>query len=91
MKTLKLIIPVAAVLLFATQAIAQQQEAEEARLAAEQRRAEVRLEQAEVREQMAEAERQLAEAARQIAELSSQNLPRVPSQPGLQPANASSK
>jgi len=77
MKTLKLFIPVAAVLLFATQAAAQQQEAEEARLAAEQRRAEVRLEQAEVREQMAEAERQLAKAARQIAELSSQNLPRV--------------
>ena len=77
MKTLKLIIPVAAVLMFATQAAAQQQEAEEARLAAEQRRAEVRLEQAEVRGQMAEAERQLAEAARQIAELSSQNLPRI--------------
>jgi C-terminal processing protease CtpA/Prc len=77
MKTLKMLIPVAAALLFATQAAAQTQEADEARRAAEQRRAEARLEEAEVREQMREAERQLAEAARQIAELSSQNLPRV--------------
>lgn len=77
MKTLKILIPVAAALLFATQAAAQQQEAEEARRAAEERRVEARLEQAEVREQMAAAERQLAEAARQIAELSSQNLPRI--------------
>jgi C-terminal processing protease CtpA/Prc len=77
MKTLKLLIPVAAALLLATQAAAQQQDAEEARRAAEARKAEVRLQEAEAREQMREAERQLAEAARQIAELSSQNLPRV--------------
>lgn len=77
MKTLKLLIPVAAALLLATQAAAQQQDAEEVRRAAEARKAEMRLQEAEAREQMREAERQLAEAARQIAELSSQNLPRV--------------
>jgi len=77
MKILKFIVPVAAALLFATQAAAQQQEAEEARLAAEERKAEVRLAEAEARERMAEAERQLEEAARQIAELSSQSLPRM--------------
>lgn len=77
MKTLKVIIPVAVALLFATQAAAQQQDAEEARRAAEERRAEVRLAEAEARERMLEAERQLEEAARQIAELSSQNLPRM--------------
>jgi len=77
MKILKIIIPVVLALLVATQATAQQQEAEEARLAAEERKVQARLKDAEVREQMAEAERQLAEAARQIAELSSQNLPRI--------------
>ena len=71
MNTLKLLIPVAAALLFATQAAAQQQEAEEARAA------DVRLAETEVRAKMLEAERQLEEAARQIAELSSQNLPRM--------------
>jgi hypothetical protein len=70
-------IPVAAALLFATQAAAQQQDAEEARRAAEERRVEFRLAEAEAREKMLEAERQLEEAARQIAELSSQNLPRM--------------
>ena len=77
MNILKLMIPVAVALLFATQAAAQQQDAEEARRAAEERRVEVRLAEAEAREKMLEAERQLEEAARQIAELSSQNLPRM--------------
>jgi len=77
MKILKLIIPVAVALLFATQAAAQQEDAEEARRTAEERKAEVRLAEAEARERMADAERQLEEAARQIAELSSQNLPRM--------------
>jgi len=77
MKTSKLLIPVAVALLFATQATAQEQEAEEARRAAEERRAEMLQQDAEAREQMREAERQLEEAARQIAELSSQNLPRM--------------
>jgi len=77
MKTLKILIPVAVGLMFAAQAAAQTQEAEEARQAAEARRAEARLEEAEASEQMREAERQLEEAAQRIAELSTQNLPRI--------------
>ena len=65
MKTLKILIPVAAALLFAAQAAAQQQDAE------------VRQAEAEAREQMRDAERQLEDAARRIAELSAQSLPRV--------------
>jgi len=77
MKTLKILIPVAVALVFATQAAAQQQDAEEARRAAEARTAETRQADARAREQMRAAERQLEEAARRIAELSSQSLPRV--------------
>ena len=67
MKTLKLIIPVAAVLLFAGQAAAQEQEAAQA--------AEVR--EAEVARRMEEAERKMAEAAREMAELTADRLPQL--------------
>ena len=76
MKTLKILVPVAAALMLSSQATAQTPEEEEVRREAEARRAEVRVQQAEARERMIEAERQLAEAARRVAELSSQNLPR---------------
>ncbi len=77
MKTMKILIPAAAALLLAGQAVAQGTEAEEARRAAEERRAQAQLEKEEVQRQMREAERQLEEAARRIAELSEQNLPRI--------------
>ena len=77
MKTMKILIPAAAALLLAGQAVAQDTETEEARRAAEERRAQAQLEKEEVQRQMREAERQLEEAARRIAELSQQNLPRV--------------
>ncbi len=77
MKTMKILIPVAAALLLAGQAAAQNQETDEARREAEERKAQAQLEKEEVKRQMREAERQLEEAARRIAELSQQNLPRV--------------
>ncbi len=86
MKTMKLIIPVAAVLLLAGQAAAQtederREEAERAAAAAE-REASAALQKAELREaevarKLAEAERQMAEAARQIAEIATERLPDV--------------
>ena len=75
MKTMKILIPVAAAMLLAGQVAAQGTDAEEARREAEQDRAQAQLEKEEVRRQMREAERQLEEAARRIAELSQQNLP----------------
>jgi C-terminal processing protease CtpA/Prc len=77
MKTMKILIPVAAALLLAGQAAAQNQETAETQREAEERRAQAQLEKEEAKRQMREAERQLEEAARRIAELSRQNLPRV--------------
>ncbi len=79
MKTMKLIIPVAAVLLLAGQAAAQ---TDEQRSAAAEREAAAALQEAERREaevsrRLAEAERQMAEAARQIAELTTERLPKL--------------
>jgi hypothetical protein len=79
MKTLKLIIPVAAMLLFAGQAAAQDQEAAKA---AQERQKEEAMRAAEEREavvarKMEEAERKMAEAAREIAELTADRLPQL--------------
>ncbi|MDH3338857.1 MAG: PDZ domain-containing protein [Gammaproteobacteria bacterium] len=73
MKTLKLIIPVAALLLFAGQAAAQSGAEQEA--AAAVREAEARED--EVARKLQEAERKMAEAARQIAELTMERLPEL--------------
>jgi len=77
MKTLRLIIPVAALLLLAGQAAAQSEA--EARAEAERAEAAAQLEsqsrEAEVAKKLQEAERKMAEAARQIAELTSERLP----------------
>lgn len=77
MKSMKLIIPVAALLLLIGQAAAQGQEAEraEAERAAALQAAEAR--EAEVARKMQEAERKMAEAAREIAELTSERLPEL--------------
>ena len=69
MKMWKVVLPVAAVLLLAGQALAQTEK--EDRL----REAEVR--EVEMERKMAEAERQMAEAARQIAEITRERLPRM--------------
>ena len=63
MKTIDILIPVAAALLLAGQAAAQGTEAEEARREAEQTRAQAQVEKEEAQRQMREAERQLEEAA----------------------------
>ncbi len=73
MKAMKLIIPVAALLLFAGQAAAQS-EAEQGAAAAV-RDAEARED--EVARKLQEAERKMAEAARQIAELTKERLPEL--------------
>lgn len=73
MKTMKLIIPVAALLLFAGQAAAQS-EAEQGAAAAV-REAEARED--EVARKLQEAERKMADAARQIAELTKERLPEL--------------
>lgn len=78
MKTMKLIIPVAAMLLLAGQAAAQTDErrqAEAEKEAAALQEAELR--EAEVARKLAEAERQMAKAARQIAELTTERLPQL--------------
>jgi len=77
MKTLKLIIPVAALLLLAGQAAAQSEaealaEAEHAEAAAQ---FESQSREAEVEKKLQEAERKMAEAAHQITELTSERLP----------------
>jgi len=86
MKTGKFLIPVAATLLFATQAIAQidKDSAEEARAQAELERAkaeaaqvEMEAREGEVAKRLEEAERRMAEAAREIAELTSDRLPQL--------------
>jgi len=72
MKTLKLIIPVAVVLLLAGQAVAQtEEEAKQAALHKVQER------EALMQEKLQDAERQMAEAARTIAELTSERLPQL--------------
>ncbi|MDH3430251.1 MAG: PDZ domain-containing protein [Gammaproteobacteria bacterium] len=77
MKTMKLIIPVAALLLFAGQAAAQTEQ--EQRAEADRTHALQQAEQreAEVARKLQEAERKMAEAARQIAELTSERLPQL--------------
>lgn len=88
MKTMKLIFPVAAALLFAAQAAAQSDDEalERDRARAEVERAlaeealvirEVEAREAEVTRRMEEAERKMAEAAREIAELTSERLPQM--------------
>ena len=69
MKMWKVLLPVAAVLLLAGQAVAQTEK--------EERLREVEAREAEMDRKMMEAERQMAEAARQIAEMSRERLPRV--------------
>ena len=69
MKMWKVLLPVAAVLLLAGQAVAQTDE--------ENRQREVEERKAEMDRRMVEAERQMAEAARQIAEISRERLPRI--------------
>ncbi len=78
MKTMKILVPLAALLLFAGQAAAQDDA--EQRVAAKNEAA--RMEEAKAREaeleyKMQQAERQMAEAARQIAELTSERLPQL--------------
>jgi C-terminal processing protease CtpA/Prc len=78
MKTVKLIIPVAALLLLAGQAAAQGEQAERAeaaRTAAAQ--SEIESREAAVERKLEEAERRMAEAARQIAELTAERLPQL--------------
>jgi S1-C subfamily serine protease len=77
MKTMKLIIPVAVLLLLAGQAAAQSEQ--EQRAEADRARVvhEVEQREAEVAKKLQEAERQMAEAARQIAELTSERLPQL--------------
>jgi len=77
MKTLKILIPVAALLLLAGQAAAQSQEQAERAEAAAVAEARAETREAEVARKLEEAERQMAEAARQIAELSSERLPQM--------------
>jgi S1-C subfamily serine protease len=69
MKMWKVILPVAAVLLFAGQAAAQTDEDERLR-AAEAR-------EVEMEQRLAQAERKMSEAAREIAEITSERLPRI--------------
>jgi S1-C subfamily serine protease len=75
MKTLKVLIPAAAFLLFAGQAAAQSQEEAERKEAAVAAEAEAR--EAEVQRKLEEAERRMAEAARTIAELTAERLPQM--------------
>ena len=72
MKTTKLIIPVALVMLLAGQAVAQT-EVEEKHAALQK----VHEREALVQEKLEDAERQMAEAARTIAELTSERLPQL--------------
>lgn len=76
MKTMKLIIPVAA-LLFAGQAAAQSEQEQRAEADRTRSLHQVEQREAEVAKKLQEAERQMAEAARQIAELTSERLPQL--------------
>lgn len=69
MKMWKVILPVAAVLLFAGQAAAQTDEAE--------RQAAMEAREAEMEQRLAEAEKKMSEAARVIAEITRERLPRI--------------
>ena len=69
MKMWKLIVPVAAILLFAGQAVAQTDY--------EESRRDYEASEVQYTEQLKEAEAQMAEAARWIAELTSERLPRL--------------
>jgi len=75
MKTMKILMPVAVLLLLAGQAAAQSQE--EAKRAEAAAVAQVEMREAEVTRKLEDAERRMAEAARQIAELSSERLPQM--------------
>jgi C-terminal processing protease CtpA/Prc len=82
MKTLKLIIPVALVLLLAGQAVAQtEKEAQRAALQEKQKQEQLMHEKQKqehlMQEKLQEAERRMAEAAREIAELTSERLPQL--------------
>ena len=82
MKTLKILIPTAVLLLLAGQAVAQSEEElerkeAEAAAAAEASRARVEAREAEVARELEEQERRMAEAARRIAELSQERLPQI--------------
>ena len=77
MKTMKVLVPLAALLLLAGQAAAQSQEQAERAEAAAAAKAHEETREAEVTRKLEEAERQMAEAARQIAELSSERLPQM--------------
>ncbi len=68
MKMWKLIVPVAVLLLFATQTVAQTEE---------EKRREFEVAEAEYSEQLVEAEARMAAAARLIAELTSKHLPKL--------------
>jgi S1-C subfamily serine protease len=76
MNSLRLIIPVAAALLLAGQAAAQNDDAATAREEAEQMRA-TQVREEEVTRQLREAEARMAQAARQIAELTTDRLPQI--------------
>lgn len=77
MKTMKILLPVAALLLLAGQAAAQSQEQAERAEAAAAVEAETEMREAEVARKLEEAERRMADAARQIAELSAERLPQL--------------
>jgi S1-C subfamily serine protease len=78
MKMWKLILPAAAILLFAGQAVAQSEEAVEAhRVKAEAKRAEMESRKAEFSERLRLAEERMEQAAREIAELASERLPNM--------------
>ncbi len=79
MKTLRLIIPVAVLLLLAGHAAAQSEAEElaEAKRAQAAAQFESQSRDAEVAKKLQEAERKMAEAARQIAELTSERLPQL--------------
>ena len=74
MKPMRVIVPVAAALLFAAQAAAQ---SDNEAVEGERAQVEVEVREAEVAKRMQEAERKMAEAAREIAELTSERLPQV--------------
>lgn len=77
MKTMKLIIPVAVLLLLAGQAAAQSEEMERAEAEFAAIAAQNEMREAEIAEKLEQAELRMAEAARQIAELTSERLPKM--------------
>jgi type II secretory pathway component PulC len=78
MKIWKLIVPAAAILLIASQAVAQSDDAEEAhRREAEAKRVEMEAHKAEYSERLRLAEERMERAAREIAELASERLPNM--------------